>query len=82
MEEDSDIRMLITDYNMPLVNGYELVRMLRYNARFQDLVIIGLSAEGDNALSAKFIKAGANDFLKKPFYHEDVTWQILTHSQS
>lgn len=77
LEKDSDIRMLITDYNMPLVNGYELVRMLRYNARFQDLVIIGLSAEGDNALSAKFIKAGANDILKKPFYHEEFHCRVV-----
>lgn len=77
LEEDHSIRMLITDYNMPLVNGYELVRMLRYNARFKDLVIIGLSAEGDNALSAKFIKAGANDFLKKPFYHEEFHCRVV-----
>lgn len=77
LEKDPDIRMLITDYNMPLVNGYELVRMLRYNARFQDLVIIGLSAEGDSALSAKFIKAGANDFLKKPFYHEEFHCRVV-----
>lgn len=77
LEEDSDIRMLITDHNMPLVSGYDLVRMLRFNARFQDLVIIGLSAEGDNALSAKFIKAGANDFLKKPFYHEEFHCRVV-----
>ncbi len=77
LENDPDIRMLITDYNMPLVNGYDLVRMLRHNARFQDLVIIGLSAEGDNALSAKFIKAGANDFLKKPFYHEEFHCRVI-----
>ncbi|MBJ7537697.1 diguanylate cyclase [Marinomonas transparens] len=77
LEADPEIRMLITDHNMPLVNGYELVRMLRYNARFQDLVIIGLSAEGDNSLSAKFIKAGANDFLKKPFYHEEFHCRVI-----
>ncbi|QRV24264.1 response regulator [Marinomonas foliarum] len=77
LEEDPSIRMLITDFNMPLVNGYDLVRMLRYNSRFQDLVIIGLSAEGDNALSAKFIKAGANDFLKKPFYHEEFHCRVI-----
>ncbi|ETI61600.1 diguanylate cyclase [Marinomonas profundimaris] len=77
LEEDPEIRMLITDHNMPLVNGYELVRMLRYNTRFQDLVILGLSAEGDNALSAKFIKAGANDFLKKPFYHEEFHCRVV-----
>lgn len=77
LEADADIRMLITDFNMPLVNGYELVRMLRYNSRFQDLVIIGLSAEGDSSLSAKFIKSGANDFLKKPFYHEEFHCRVV-----
>jgi diguanylate cyclase (GGDEF)-like protein len=77
LESDPEIRMLITDHNMPLVNGYDLVRMLRYNSRFQDLVIIGLSAEGDSTLSAKFIKAGANDFLKKPFYHEEFHCRVL-----
>ena len=77
LEADSDISMLITDHNMPLVNGYDLVRMLRNNSRFQNLVIIGLSAEGDNALSAKFIKAGANDFLKKPFYHEEFHCRVI-----
>ncbi|MFT2109762.1 diguanylate cyclase [Marinomonas sp. 2405UD68-3] len=71
LEKDHTIKMLITDYNMPLVNGYDLVRMLRHNERFKCLVIIGLSAEGDSSLSAKFIKSGANDFLKKPFYHEE-----------
>ncbi len=77
LETDAEISMLITDHNMPLVNGYDLVRMLRHNSRFQNLVIIGLSAEGDNALSAKFIKAGANDFLKKPFYHEEFHCRVI-----
>lgn len=77
LESDPEIRMLITDHNMPLVNGYDLVRMLRYNSRFQNLVIIGLSAEGDSTLSAKFIKAGANDFLKKPFYHEEFHCRVI-----
>ncbi|TYL48082.1 response regulator [Marinomonas sp. IMCC 4694] len=77
LETDANIRMLITDYNMPLVNGYDLVKMLRNNSRFQDLVIIGLSAEGDNGLSAKFIKAGANDFLRKPFDHEEFHCRVV-----
>lgn len=77
LEEEPDIRLLITDYNMPLINGYELVRMLRHNNRFKDLVVIGLSSGSDSALSAKFIKAGANDFLKKPFYHEEFHCRII-----
>ncbi|ADZ91016.1 response regulator [Marinomonas mediterranea] len=82
LEADSEIKMLITDHNMPVVNGYDLVRMLRRNIRFQDLVIIGLSAEGDTSLSAKFIKSGANDFLKKPFYHEEFHCRVISNLES
>lgn len=82
LEEDPSIRLLITDHNMPLVSGYELVRMLRQNSRFQDLVIIGLSSEGESALSAKFIKMGANDFLRKPFYHEEFHCRIIQNLES
>lgn len=52
---------------MPKIDGFELVKAIRYNVDKSDLIIIGLSAEGKSALSAKFIKNGANDFLQKPF---------------
>ncbi|MGO3343800.1 MAG: response regulator [Marinomonas sp.] len=82
LESNPDIRLLITDHNMPLINGYELIRLLRQNARFNDLVIIGLSAEGDSTLSAKFIKMGANDFLRKPFYHEEFHCRVIHNLES
>lgn len=69
--EHPDLRLLITDFNMPRMDGCELVKNLRVKYERTDLVIIGLSSEGDGALSAKFIKYGANDFLKKPFNHEE-----------
>ena len=69
--EHPDIRLLITDYNMPRMDGFELVQNLRVKYEKTDLIIIGLSSENDGALSAKFIKNGANDFLRKPFNHEE-----------
>lgn len=69
--ENPDIRLLITDYNMPRMDGFELVQNLRVKYEKTDLIIIGLSSESDGALSAKFIKNGANDFLRKPFNHEE-----------
>jgi FixJ family two-component response regulator len=36
-----------------------------------DISIIGVSAYGNQSLSAKFIKAGANDFLTKQFLNEE-----------
>lgn len=77
IQDDPDIRLLITDYNMPRMNGFDLVRNIRKEVSKNDLVIVGLSGEGDSRLSAKFIKNGANDFLTKPFSHEEFFCRIL-----
>jgi len=74
--DNPEIKLLITDYNMPQMDGVELVKNLRYKYEKSELVIIGLSAEGHGALSAKFIKNGANDFLHKPFCQEEFNCRV------
>ena len=73
------IKLLITDYNMPRMDGFELVKNLRCKYEKTDLVIIGISSEGEGVLSARFIKVGANDFLKKPFNPEEFYCRV-SHS--
>jgi diguanylate cyclase (GGDEF)-like protein len=77
-----DIKLLITDYNMPNMDGFELVKNLRCKYEKFDLIIIGLSAEGQGSLSAKFIKTGANDFLSKPFNPEEFYCRINHNIES
>ncbi len=76
MLENPDIKLLITDYNMPRMDGFELVKNLRYKYDKTDLIMIGVSGESGEALSAKFIKHGANDFLHKPFHPEEFYCRI------
>jgi diguanylate cyclase (GGDEF)-like protein len=76
MLENPDIKLLITDYNMPKMDGFELVKNLRYKYDKTDLIMIGVSGESNEALSAKFIKNGANDFLHKPFHPEEFYCRI------
>jgi DNA-binding NtrC family response regulator len=57
-----DFHFIITDYDMPGMNGVELTRRLR--ERHPMAVIIGMS---DLDRSTEFLLAGANDFLQKPF---------------
>lgn len=80
--DNPDIKLLITDYNMPNMDGFELVKNLRVKYEKSDLVIIGLSADGKGALSAKFIKNGANDFLQKPFFHEELHCRVMHNIES
>lgn len=69
LKEQQDIRLLITDFDMPNMNGADLVIKLREDFYREDLAIVGLAS--DASLSARFIKNGANDFLQKPFVHEE-----------
>lgn len=63
---------IITDFQMPGMNGVELVRRLR--PMLQPLaVIIGMSA-GDTG--GQFLEAGANDFISKPFVPYNVAMMI------
>jgi diguanylate cyclase (GGDEF)-like protein len=75
--ENPDVKLLITDYNMPRMDGFELVKNLRYKYDKTDLIMIGVSGESSEALSAKFIKHGANDFLRKPFHPEEFYCRII-----
>ena len=71
LKEHPDIHLVIADYNMPGMNGDELTRRIRNQYSHEDLSIIGISAQGNSMLSAKFIKSGANDFIIKPFISEE-----------
>jgi diguanylate cyclase (GGDEF)-like protein len=80
--ENPDIKLLITDYNMPRMDGFELVRNIRYKYDKTDLIMIGISGESSEALSAKFIKHGANDFLRKPFHPEEFYCRVIHNIES
>ncbi len=82
IQTNRDIKLLITDYNMPVMNGIELTKNIRKDPTRNDLVIIGISTHGNKGLSAKFIKNGANDFLTKPFSHEEFTCRIIHNIES
>ena len=71
LKQHKGVRMLITDYNMPRMDGFKLTKLARGEFGPDELIIIGVSAMGNNVLSAQFIKNGANDFLTKPFISEE-----------
>ena len=77
LEQHPDTRLLIADYNMPEMDGIALVKHLRHEQKRKKLSIIGLSAESEGFLSARFIKHGADDFLRKPFYPEELHIRVM-----
>lgn len=70
------IRVVVTDYNMPGMDGLEMVREMRNLRSAQDLAIIGVSSVTEKGVLARFLKSGANDFLSKPFELEELYCRI------
>jgi diguanylate cyclase (GGDEF)-like protein len=76
LKQNPDIKLVITDYSMPGMDGFQFVSAIRKKYSLDRLAIIGISAHGSGILSAKFLKKGANDFVNKPFGKEELNCRV------
>ena len=62
------IQVIITDADMPVLNGYDLITRIRQHetARYQDIPIIMITGAEDDHVREKALKTGATDFIVKP----------------
>jgi two-component system chemotaxis response regulator CheY len=67
LSQHADINVLITDWNMPEMNGLELVQKVRAEAKYADMPIIMVTTEGGKAEVITALKAGVNNYIVKPF---------------
>ena len=66
-EKFSDIQLMIMDLNMPGISGLEVLRTVKSDPRFRDIVVMMLTSEADPALVLEALKLGAQNYLTKPF---------------
>ncbi|OHV76620.1 response regulator [Rhizobium sp. LCM 4573] len=71
LKKNADIGLVVTDYNMPDIDGFELTRRIRSVRGSHELRVIGVSSSANRLLSARFLKAGGNDFMMRPFIDEE-----------
>jgi two-component system chemotaxis response regulator CheY len=62
-----EIDVLITDWNMPEMNGLELVQKVRAEDKYIDMPIIMVTTEGGKSEVITALKAGVNNYIVKPF---------------
>jgi len=67
MQANPDIGVVITDWNMPNMNGLELVKKIRAEEKYADIPIIMVTTEGGKAEVITALKAGVNNYIVKPF---------------
>ena len=71
LKANKDIKIVLTDYMMPKLDGLELTKKIRRNYQKDELSIIVTSNDTSKRIPAKFLKYGANDFLYKGFSNEE-----------
>jgi len=76
LENNQDVKLVLTDFNMPVINGVELTKKIRETHDKNDILIIAMTGNDDHLVSAKFLKIGANDFINKPFSKEELVCRI------
>ncbi len=77
--DNEDIQLVLLDYEMPGMDGIEMIEKVKKDIRFLELPIIMLSGNDDKNVVARALKNGASDFLKKPFATEELLLKCDLH---
>src|ERR1700733_6996717 len=71
--------LILLDINMPEMNGYEVSQRLKSTEELSDIPVIFLSALNETQDKVKAFRAGAVDYISKPFKFEEVHARVETH---
>ncbi|MCP6762314.1 MAG: ATP-binding protein [Fischerella sp. CENA71] len=73
--------LVLSDVMMPGLNGFELLKALRADARTKEIPIILLSARAGEEFVIEGLEAGADDYLIKPFSAQELVTRVNAHLQ-
>ncbi len=62
-----DINLVLLDWNMPMMNGIDVLRNMRADNRFKEIPVLMVSTECEEDKIREAIAAGATGYLAKPF---------------
>ncbi|GAA6205738.1 diguanylate cyclase [Thalassotalea sp. SU-HH00458] len=82
IKNHNDIKMVITDLEMPNMDGIELTNEIRKRYNRDQMSVIGISGADNVNYSARIIKNGADDFIRKPFCPEEFYCRITQHIEN
>jgi putative two-component system response regulator len=75
LSQDSDIRLVLTDLNMPEMDGFELIKKVRADERrYTYILVASITGDKDNIIKA--LNLGADDFLSKPIFPKELQLRL------
>jgi two-component system chemotaxis response regulator CheY len=70
--ERADIKLILADWNMPVMNGLDFVKALRADPEFASIPIVMVTTETQVEQMMAALTAGATEYIMKPFTPEMV----------
>ncbi|MCR9097379.1 MAG: response regulator [bacterium] len=72
-----DFDLVVTDINMPDINGLELVSFIKNNEKYASIPLVIVSTEGSERDREKGLDLGADAYLVKPFDPDDLRRVVM-----
>lgn len=76
-KEFREISLILTDWNMPVMNGYDLLKAVKANNDLKHIPVIMITTESEKDHINKAISAGADNYLIKPFNNDELLKKVL-----
>jgi len=70
LQDAPDVRLLLVDWNMPVMDGLELVKAVRADRVYDGVRIMMVTTETEQDQVVRALEAGADEYLMKPFTKE------------
>ena len=79
LDTEPNIDLALLDINLPGDDGFTVMDAIQHNPATADARIIMLTGLHDNDIAAKALRAGAVDFVQKPFSVDELLARVQTH---
>jgi two-component system chemotaxis response regulator CheY len=73
----SDVSLILSDINMPNIDGLELLTKLRATPKWKQLSVVMITTEGSHAKVMEAVQLGARGYVRKPFTAEQIKEKVL-----
>jgi len=82
LQNHPEVELVVTDYNIPVMDGLEFVKAVRKTKPKKDLKIIVTTVESHSFIISRFLKEGANDYITKPFSRDEFYTRVYQNIES
>jgi len=72
-----EIDLVLLDWNMPEMNGYDVLVEIKNTDRYKHIPVMMVTTEGQKSNIVAAVRAGASNYLTKPFTVEELESKII-----